>query len=384
MKNLLPILLLASGLTGCVFAELSDLPPAIATPNNEVDMSDDTSPDVGTADMEDMETECNLDPVELTSGGFNHLEVDQLGDTIFYAITSASGDIKVGRITEEVDHDILEQSISTTNVRDMAILALSEDRFLLGVVRNSGALEVYNCTLNGCVDFPVDNNAVEAVDFYRDGIPILALTYRDMGTVRYTAYPVNVESNSLNEGVALSLADLDVAGAEISTIGTQKRVVYGAPLFGFKVAQGSMGELDGTECTLADRRATTPYIARSLDDTTTFLARTTDGLMMSDCSVSAEITPRYPVDFDYIQLSSNQFFVVWSVGTLNDPVPVLRGAYVDSMEPQSFVDFGASRVANVRILRNGNGIHALFGGPDLTLRYVKTNVIALARCAQTL
>src|SRR5690606_17102911 len=233
----LPTLLLASGLTGCVFAELSDLPPAIATPNNEVDMSDDTSPDVGTADMEDMETECNLDPVELTRGGFDHLEVDQLGDTIFYAITSASGDIKVGRITEEVDHDILEQSISTTNVRDMAILALSEDRFLLGVVRNLGAIEVYNCTLNGCVDFPVDNNAVEAVDFYRDGIPILALTYRQTGTVRYTAYPVNVENNSLNQGVALSLAALDVAGAEISTIGTQKRVVYGAPLFGFKVAQ---------------------------------------------------------------------------------------------------------------------------------------------------
>lgn len=384
MKNLLPIVLLASSLTGCVFAELSDLPPAIATPNNEVDMSDDTSPDVGTDDMEDMDTECNLEPTQLTSGGFAHLEVDQLGDTIFYAITSDSGDIKIGRITEQVDHDILDSSFPSTNVRDLAILAVTDERYLLGVVRTLGALEVYNCTLDGCVDIPVDRTSVEAVDFYRDGIPILALTYRDTGTVRYTAYPVNVENNELNVGVALFLADLDISGAEISTIGSQKRVVYGMPVQGFKVAQGSMGELEGTECTLADRRLMTPYIARSLDDTTAFLARTNDGLMLSDCSVSAMITPRYPIDFDYIQLATNQFFVVWSVGTQQDPVPVLRGAYVDDMEPKSFVDFGASRVANVRILRNGNGIHALFGGPDLTLRYVKTNVIALARCAQTL
>lgn len=387
MKHLFPILLLAaSGLGGCVFTDLSDLPPAIATPNNDVDMTEDISEDTGDpGDQGDMDTPaCNLDPTELTSSGFGHLEVDQLGDTIFYAITSAAGDIKIGRITDTVQHDILSESFPSANTRDLAILALSDNRFLFGVVRSLGAVEVYLCEVAGCVDIPVDNTTAEAIDFYRDELPVLALTYRQTGTVRYTGYPINVEENSLNEGVAISLEDLDVAGAEVSTIGAQKRVVYGSPLQGFKVAQGSMGTLTGTECTLANRRALTPYIARSLDETTNFLARTQDGLVISDCTVSGLISPRYPIDFDFIQLSSNQFFVVWTAGTTQEPIPVLRGAYIDGMEAKSFVDFEANRVENIRVLRNGNGIHALFGGRELALRYVKTSALALARCAQPL
>jgi len=365
----------------CVFTDLAELPPPIAIVNNvEPDLLEDLSADMDTTDMGET---CALTPRSLTTDNITHFAADRFADVVFYAVRLSTGGIRLGRIEgDSVSSSFATTSIPGGGIHSISVAAVDEQRMLLAILMDETRLvRVWSCTSNGCTSFGTTGlQNIREMQLAGGDPPMLGYVRGVVPNQEFVAQGIDLDMNAIIPGQALRATLLTgVEGMSFAAgIGNNHRVAFGSPLNGYHTAFGS-GMLEPEKCLTFEKRATDKYFTRVKRLNEFFLLRA-DGLYLTNCTTSLQLTPRLPADADVVPLAAGgQAFVVWP-DTISGSDRV-RGAVIESGTIQRTVDLGEwPGVSHIRAFRTASDLMVFFGGEGTHLQFFQASAQDLVTC----
>lgn len=386
MNKPLLLALCLLGSSACVFSDLGELPPPITVVNNtEPDLSEDLSGD-GDMDTADMPVEsCALDPRSLTSDAITHFAADRFVDVVFYAVRLANGGIRLGRIEgETLESSYATTSLPGTGVHAISIAAVGPDQVLVAILADEErVVRMWSCASDGCTSFgTIGVQGVAEMQLAGGDPPLLGFVRGIVPNQEFVAQGIDLAMDALIPGQVLRATRMEgIEGVSFAAgAGGDYRIAFGSPLNGFYTGFGT-GPLDAEKClTFEKRQDDDTYFTRVKRLNDYFLLRA-DGLFLTNCEQSLQLTARRAHDADVVPLSGQQAFALWTeVAGATDRV---RGSLIEAGEVVRSIEFGEwEQVEHVRAFRTASELMVFFGGEGTHLQLIQESPLDLAMCFQ--